>query len=102
MTPEAYEKLDKLATLANLSPDYEIVIRGYTDNVGSYRFNESLSRSRAKIVKRYLVKKGIEPERIETIGMGESDPLVPNETPEGRAVNRRVEIELVPVGGRQG
>jgi general secretion pathway protein A len=102
MTPEAYKKLDKLATLANLSPDYEIVIRGYTDNVGSYRFNENLSRSRAKIVKRYLVEKGIEPERIETIGMGESDPLVPNETPEGRAVNRRVEIELVPVGGSQG
>jgi outer membrane protein OmpA-like peptidoglycan-associated protein len=102
ITPEAYDKLDKLAALAKLSPDYEIVIRGYTDNVGTYRFNERLSRSRAKIVKRYLVAKGIEPERIETIGMGESDPLVPNDTPEGRATNRRVEIELVPVGVSQG
>jgi outer membrane protein OmpA-like peptidoglycan-associated protein len=102
ITPEAYEKLNRLATIAKLSPDYEIVIRGYTDNVGTYRFNERLSRSRASIVKRYLVEKGISPERIETIGMGESDPLVPNDTPEGRAANRRVEIELVPVGGSQG
>jgi general secretion pathway protein A len=102
ITPEAYEKLNRLATIAKLSPDYEIFIRGYTDNVGTYRFNERLSRSRASIVKRYLVEKGISPERIETIGMGESDPLVPNDTPEGRATNRRVEIELVPVGGSQG
>jgi outer membrane protein OmpA-like peptidoglycan-associated protein len=102
MSPEAYEKLDRLATTAKLSPDYEIVIRGYTDNVGTYRFNEKLSRSRARMVKRYLVEKGIGPERIETIGMGESDPLVPNDTPEGRAANRRVEIELVPVEGSHG
>jgi general secretion pathway protein A len=102
ITAEAYEKLDRIAAIAKLSPDYEIVIRGYTDNVGSYRFNESLSRSRAKIVKGYLVGKGISPERIKTIGMGESDPLVSNDTPEGRAVNRRVEVELVPVGGGQG
>ena len=98
MTPEAYDKLDRLATIAILSPDYGIVIRGYTDNVGSYRFNERLSRSRAGIVKDYLVEKGISPKRIETIGMGEVDPLVPNDTPEGRAINRRVELELVPVG----
>jgi general secretion pathway protein A len=98
MTPEAYDKLDKLATIAILSPYYGIVIRGYTDNVGSYRFNERLSRSRAGIVKDYLMEKGISPKRIETIGMGEVDPLVPNDTPEGRAINRRVEIELVPVG----
>jgi len=97
ITPEAYEKLDRLATMAKLSPDYEIVIRGYTDSVGTYRFNEKLSRSRARIVKGYLVEKGISPERIATIGMGESDPLVPNDTPEGRAANRRVEIELVPI-----
>jgi len=102
ISPEGYEKLDRLAAVAALNPDYEIVIRGYTDNVGTYRFNEKLSRSRARIVERYLVEKGISAERIDTIGMGESDPLVPNDTPEGRAANRRVEIELVPVGGSQG
>ena len=99
ITPEAYEKLDKIAAIARLSPDYDVVIRGYTDNVGSYRFNKELSRSRAKIVKGYLVKKGISSERIETVGMGESEPLVPNDTPEGRATNRRVEVELVRAGG---
>jgi outer membrane protein OmpA-like peptidoglycan-associated protein len=94
--------LDRLVAIAKLSPDYEIVIRGYTDNVGSYRFNERLSRTRARIVKRYLVEKGIGPERIEAIGMGESDPLVPNDTPEGKAANRRVEVELVPIADGQG
>jgi type II secretory pathway predicted ATPase ExeA/outer membrane protein OmpA-like peptidoglycan-associated protein len=102
ITPEAYEKLDRMATIAKLTPAYEIVIRGYTDNVGSYRFNKELSRLRAGIVKGYLVKKGISPERIETVGMGESGPLVPNDTPEGRAANRRVEVELVRAGGSQG
>ena len=99
ITPEAYGKLDRMAAIAKLTPDYDIVIRGYTDNVGSTRFNKELSRSRASIVKGYLVKKGISPQRIETVGMGESDPLVPNDTPEGRAANRRVEVELVRAGG---
>jgi len=102
ITPEAYEKLDRFAAVAKLRPDYEIVIRGYTDNVGSQKFNEKLSRSRAKFIERYLVEKGVSPERIEIIGMGESEPLVPNDTQEGRAVNRRAEIELVPVGDSQG
>jgi outer membrane protein OmpA-like peptidoglycan-associated protein len=95
---EAYEELDRLATIAALSPDYEIVIRGYTDNVGSTKYNKSLSKTRTQIVRNYLVGKGIDPEKIKTIGMGEKNPLLPNTTPAGRAVNRRVEIELVPVG----
>jgi len=98
IAPEAYEELDRLATIAALSPDYEIVIRGYTDNVGSAKYNKRLSKTRTQIVRNYLVGKGIDPEKIKTIGMGEKDPLLPNTTQEGRAVNRRVEIELVPVG----
>ena len=100
MAPEAYEKLDRLAAIAKLSPDCEIVIRGYTDSVGSYKFNQRLSLERARIVAGYLVEKGVSPEKIDTIGMGETDPLVPNDTPEGRAANRRVEIELVPVNNK--
>jgi type II secretory pathway predicted ATPase ExeA/outer membrane protein OmpA-like peptidoglycan-associated protein len=95
---DAYEELDRLATIAALSPDYEIVIRGYTDNVGSPKYNKKLSGTRTQIVRNYLVGKGIDPEKIKTISMGEKDPLLPNTTPAGRAVNRRVEIELVPVG----
>ncbi|MCG6944692.1 MAG: OmpA family protein [Deltaproteobacteria bacterium] len=98
IAPEAYEDLDRLATIAALSSDYEIVIRGYTDNVGSSTYNKKLSKTRTQIVRNYLVGKGIDPEKIKTISMGEKDPLLPNTTPEGRAVNRRVEIELVPVG----
>lgn len=97
IAPEAYEELDRLATIAALSPDYEIVIRGYTDNVGSAKYNKRLSKTRTQIVRNYLVGKGIDPDKIKTIGMGEKDPLLPNTSPEGRAVNRRVEIELVPV-----
>ena len=98
IAPEAYEELDRLATIAALSPDYDIVIRGYTDNVGSTKYNKKLSRTRTQIVRNYLVGKGIDPEKIKTISMGEKDPLLPNTTPAGRAVYRRVEIELVPVG----
>jgi outer membrane protein OmpA-like peptidoglycan-associated protein len=98
IAPEAYEELDRLATIAALSPDYEIVIRGYTDNVGSTEYNKRLSKTRTQIVRNYLVGKGIDPEKIKTMGMGEKDPLLPNTTPAGRAVNRRVEIELVSVG----
>ena len=95
MAPESYLELERFAAIAKLSPEHEIIIRGYTDNVGSYRYNERLSRSRARIVRNYLVDQGINPERIRVIGMGEADPLVPNTTPEGRSVNRRVEVELV-------
>ncbi len=98
MAPEAYIELERFAAIAKLSPEHEIIIRGYTDNVGSYRYNERLSRSRARIVQNYLVDQGINPERIRVIGMGEADPLMPNTSPEGRTVNRRVEVELVPVG----
>ena len=97
IAPEAYEELDRLATIAALSPDYEIIIRGYTDNVGSTKYNKRLSKTRTQIVRNYLVGKGIDPEKIKTMSMGEKDPLMPNTTPAGRAVNRRVEIELVPV-----
>ena len=97
LAPEAWEELDSLAMIAKQNPDYELIVRGYADNVGSYKYNKRLSKLRADIVQGYLVERGIEPARIKSIGMGEVDPLVPNTTPEGRAVNRRVEIEFVPI-----
>ena len=101
MAPEAYEELARFAEVAKLRPGYEIVIRGYTDDVGSNSYNERLSQARAIMIQNYLVDQGINPQRIKAIGMGESDPLLPNTTPEGRTVNRRVEIELVPVESDQ-
>jgi general secretion pathway protein A len=99
LAPEASEKLDSFVSLAKQNPDHEIVIFGYTDDVGSQEFNKRLSKSRATIAESYLVEEGINPERMKTIGMGEKNPLRPNTTPEGRSANRRVEIKLVPAGG---
>jgi len=96
LTSEAYEELDSIATILERSDKCEIVLRGYTDDVGPKGYNRRLSESRANIVRRYLVGKGISPDRITIIGMGEKNPLRPNTTDEGRAANRRVEIEFVP------
>jgi outer membrane protein OmpA-like peptidoglycan-associated protein len=96
LTLEAYEELDSIATILERSDKCEIVLRGYTDDVGPKGYNSRLSESRANIVRSYLVGKGISPERITIIGMGEKNPLRPNTTDEGRAANRRVEIEFVP------
>ena len=73
-----------------------ILIEGYTDAVGSQDYNKELSERRAKAVKDYLTELGLEPERIRTEGLGEKDPVATNETPEGRANNRRVEIVVEP------
>jgi outer membrane protein OmpA-like peptidoglycan-associated protein len=77
------------------NPAIVMIIKGYADKAGSYVYNKKLSEFRANIVKSYLVGQGISPTRIETVGMGEKDPLKPNRTAEGRRANRRVEIELV-------
>jgi outer membrane protein OmpA-like peptidoglycan-associated protein len=92
----AYKNLDRLVTFVQLNSDYEIVIQGHTDDVGSHEYNRVLSQTRANMVKTYLVGKGVNPAKMIVIGMGEDNPLVPNTTPEGRAANRRVEIHLRP------
>jgi outer membrane protein OmpA-like peptidoglycan-associated protein len=96
LSPEAHEELDRVVSLAKQIPNGNIVILGYTDSVGSYEYNKRLSESRARMVEGYLVENEIDPERITTAGMGEKNPLMPNTSLEGRAANRRVEIELVP------
>ena len=68
---------------------------GHTDSVGSDAYNQKLSVQRAEAVKAYLVSKGIEKNRIYTEGKGEKQPIADNQTKEGRAKNRRVEIEVV-------
>ena len=74
----------------------EVVIAiGHTDSIGSKAYNQKLSLRRASAVKAYLVSKGIEANRIYTEGKGETQPVADNRTKEGRAKNRRVEIEVV-------
>ena len=68
---------------------------GHTDSVGSDAYNQTLSMKRSEAVKAYLVSKGIEKNRVYTEGKGEKQPVADNKTKEGRAKNRRVEIEVV-------
>jgi len=87
--------LDRVYTILEKYGKYDVVIEGHTDNVGSDEKNLDLSEKRAESVKKYLIKKGITGERLETIGMGESVPLKDNKTAENRRRNRRVEFLLV-------
>jgi outer membrane protein OmpA-like peptidoglycan-associated protein len=74
-----------------------INVTGHTDSTGSDAYNLTLSQKRAASVGQYLASHGIDPVRIATQGMGESAPIAGNDTPEGRQLNRRVELELVPL-----
>jgi outer membrane protein OmpA-like peptidoglycan-associated protein len=72
-----------------------VEIGGHTDNVGNAKMNQRLSERRAKEVRKYLIKKGIDPDRLKTMGYGELVPIDSNDTPEGRAKNRRTDIKIV-------
>jgi K(+)-stimulated pyrophosphate-energized sodium pump len=76
-------------------PSSRIRITGYTDNTGEAASNQQLSQARADQVKALLADRGVAPERIETAGLGQEKPMFPNDTPEGRARNRRIEIEIL-------
>ncbi len=92
-TPSVKE-LDKLVNFMKAHPKYILNISGHTDNVGSETRNRTISQKRANAVKRYLIKKGINKERIKSIGYGEKYPKVDNTTPENRKANRRVEVHV--------
>ncbi len=101
LKPEAKAKLDDLVSKTG-GVNLEVIIAvGHTDSVGSDAYNQKLSVSRADSVKAYLVGKGIEKNRVYTEGKGEKQPVADNKTAEGRAKNRRVEIEVVGTRTKQ-
>ena len=90
-------EIDRVAQILNKYPDTTIKVVGYTDSTGSESHNQQLSELRANSVKNALVVKGVTNSRLTTIGMGESNPVADNNTPEGRQLNRRVAIVIEPV-----
>ncbi len=95
LKPEAKAKLDDLTgKLKGITLEVIIAV-GHTDSIGGDAYNQKLSVKRAEAVKAYLVTKGIEPNRIYTEGKGKKQPVADNKTDQGRAKNRRVEIEVV-------
>jgi outer membrane protein OmpA-like peptidoglycan-associated protein/tetratricopeptide (TPR) repeat protein len=95
LLPQSFASLDKFAELLAKNPKIKIEVSGHTDNVGSASVNKRISKERALTVKNYLVNKGIEDERITYEGYGFDQPIAPNDTPEGREKNRRVEIKVL-------
>jgi len=77
------------------NPKIEVEISGHTDSRGSNSSNQRLSESRASSVKEWLVAKGIDGNRITTIGFGEDKPIVPNDSPENMLKNRRIEFKRI-------
>ncbi len=93
--PAFAAKLDEVSDVLTKNPDLKIEVQGHTDNIASAAYNQKLSERRAAAVKAYLVKKGIVADRMTEKGFGLIKPAVSNDTEEGRAKNRRV--ELMPI-----
>ena len=93
---ESYAVLDEVAGSLNANPEIRIEIAGYTDSTGSAAVNLRLSAARAAAVRAYLASKGVLPDRMTARGFGKENPVAPNSTPQGRALNRRVELHRLP------
>jgi outer membrane protein OmpA-like peptidoglycan-associated protein len=92
---QSLEELDRLVALLQKNPTLFVEVAGHTDNIGNPVANQALSEERSKAVKQYLVQKGIQIERITTIGYGGKYPLADNKNEKTRPFNRRVEIRLM-------
>ncbi len=95
LKPVASENILKLAKVLNKYSDTDVLIEGHTDNTGEDKYNEELSVKRADAVSNYVKMQGIKGARITTVGYGEKQPLQGNETEQGRAQNRRVEVAIM-------
>jgi outer membrane protein OmpA-like peptidoglycan-associated protein len=95
LLPAAQDQLDQVAKALKDQGDIKpMVVEGYTDSVGSDSSNLTLSKNRAEAVRSYLVSKGIPSDKITSVGKGKANPVASNDTPDGRANNRRVEIVI--------
>ena len=95
LTPEAKMRLDENLERLSSQPDLSIVLQGYTDSIGTDDYNQKLSEKRAQAVYEYFISKGVSSERMQSVGYGESRPIADNSSAQGRALNRRTEINPV-------
>lgn len=95
LRPESYTELNKLKNLLEKNPKMNIEISGHTDNQGSYAHNKALSKARAQAVVDYLIKNGIDKNRLKSRGASWDEPIDTNDTPKGRQKNRRVEFKVL-------
>jgi len=94
LKPQFYPLLDEVVVRLEQNPNLKVEIQGHTDSLGSEGYNQNLSENRARAVKNYFVSKGIKGERLFPVGFGFKIKKVPNETEDGRALNRRVEFVI--------
>lgn len=94
LRPEAREHLMNLAASLADYPDTEVLIVGHTDSSGADQYNQTLSENRANSAGDYLIRAGVVPSRVKTMGLGETEPVATNDTEEGMQQNRRVEVAI--------
>lgn len=97
IVPSFYGPLNSIATVLIQYPETRVIVNGYTDNTGAADYNLTLSEKRAASVRNYLIQQGVSARRISSVGYGKEYPRASNETASGRAQNRRVEIEILPM-----
>jgi outer membrane protein OmpA-like peptidoglycan-associated protein len=95
LTDSSYLVLDEVIKELKAHQEYNLLVEGHTDDIGSDKFNLVLSERRAVAVETYLISKGIDADRIIIKSYGESRPIASNKTPEGRSQNRRVEFRII-------
>lgn len=96
LTPTLQGDLRALAQNVQVYANSTLQVVGHTDSDGDASYNQTLSETRARSVANVLINSGVPPQRIQTFGRGESQPVASNLTPEGKAQNRRVEIVILP------
>jgi len=101
ITPKSMLILEKAVGFLKEHPEYKVRITGHTDNVGDENYNLKLSQERASDVLKLFNRKGINFKRLEAVGKGESHPIASNDTDDGRAQNRRIEVELYLATGEK-
>lgn len=97
LNADFFEVLDSVVLVLQEFEKTLIVVSGHTDSTGASSYNQALSERRANSVGSYLLSRGVVDARIDTVGFGENNPIADNGTPEGRRLNRRVELSLLPI-----